>query len=82
VTPATQFEGRDITIDGVNFAANAQVVIRGVAATVVSSTQGRIVATVPNFPDVLQGALVPASLTVSIPEVGGASFTGFRVRGA
>jgi hypothetical protein len=83
VTPATQFEGNNITIAGTNFAPEAQVVIRGTTAAVVSRTSTQIVATVPDFPDINSGALVPASLTVSVPDVGDATFTGtFRVRGA
>jgi hypothetical protein len=83
VTPATQFEGSNITIAGANFAATTQVLIRGTAASIVSRTLTEVVATVPNFPDILPGAVVPASLTVSVPGVGEATFTGtFRVRGA
>jgi hypothetical protein len=83
VTPGTQFEGSNVTIAGTNFVASTQVLIRGVAATIVTRTLTQIVATVPDFPDILPGgAPVPASLTVSVPGVGDATFAGtFRVRG-
>jgi IPT/TIG domain len=83
VTPATQTENSNITIAGTNFAATAQVLIRGTGAPIVTRTSTEIVATVPNFADILQGAVIPVSLTVLVPGVGEATFAGtFRVRGA
>lgn len=68
VTPATQFEGSNITIAGTNFTQNAQVLIRNQNASVVSRTATAIVVTVPDFPDVLPGPPVPATIVVSIPN--------------
>lgn len=83
VTPPTQYEKEDITIVGVNFSASAQVLIRDVAATIVSATATQIVATVPDFADILPGSPVTASLKVIIPGGGEDTFTGtFRVRGS
>lgn len=83
VSPSSQFEGSQITIGGTNFATSAIVLIRDVEATVSSRTPTQIVAVVPQFPDISSGALVPASVTVSVPGVGDATFAGtFRVRGS
>lgn len=83
ISPSTQFEGEDITIVGTNYAESVQVLIRSVQATVVSRTPTQLVATVPQFSDILSGALVPVSVTVSVPEVGDVTFPGtFRVRGS
>lgn len=85
VAPASQFETQNITITGTNFGAGVQVFIRNTAATVVSATTTQIVATVPDFADVLPGPPVAASVRVSVPPGGNANeatFNGFSVRGA
>ena len=85
VTPSTQFEKLNITIAGTNFTPTAQVLIRGVTATLVGTpTATSITATVPDFGDILPGpAGVPASVVVHIPSVGDATFGGtFKVKGA
>ena len=84
VSPATQFENQNVTITGTNFAANAQVRVRGTLATIVGTpTATTIMFTVPDFPDITPGTPVPASLVVTIPTVGDATFSGtFHVRGA
>jgi hypothetical protein len=83
VNPATQSENQNVTITGTNFAANAQVRVRGTLATIVgTSTATTIVFTVPDFPDITAGTPVTASLVVTIPTVGDVTFSGtFRVRG-
>jgi hypothetical protein len=83
VTPAIQREGDNITIVGTNYTPAAQVRIRNTLATIVGTpTATTIVATVPDFADIPQGALVTAGVVVSIPGVGDVTFTGtFRIRG-
>jgi hypothetical protein len=82
IAPLTQFEGSNITITGTNFTAAAQVRIRNVVAAIVSTTPTTIVATVPDFPDIIAGPPVAASVVVSITGFGDAAFAGtFRVRG-
>jgi hypothetical protein len=83
VNPATQFENQNVTITGTNFAANAQVRVRGTLATIVGTpTATTIVFTVPDFGDITPGTPVTASLVVTIPTVGDVSFSGtFRIRG-
>ena len=87
ISPLIQDEGANITITGTNFASNTQVRIRNTMATIVGTpTATTIVATVPQFADILAGTPpVPAAVVVSVPasptplEVG---FSGtFRVRG-
>lgn len=78
VAPSTALEGTDITITGSNFSDAAQVLIRDQPATLVSVSGGgtQIVATVPNFADVQQNAIVTASIIVTIPDVGSVPFNG------
>jgi hypothetical protein len=84
VSPLTQFETQNVTITGTNFTAAAQVRVRGTLATIVGTpTATTILFTVPDFPDIAPGTPVSASLVVTIPTVGDATFSGiFRVRGA
>ena len=83
LSPGTQYEKSDITIEGVNFSASAQVLVRDVAATVVSSSATQIVVTVPDFADILPGSPVSASVKIIVPGSGEDIFTGtFRVRGS
>ena len=82
VTPGTAFETANITITGTNFTAGAQVFIRNVSATVVSVNATTIVATVPNFVDILPGPPVTVSLRVLLTNGSEVNFTGLRVSGA
>lgn len=84
VAPLTQTETGNITITGLNFTPDATVSIRGMAAPVVGTpTATEIVARVPDFGDILPGAPVPATVSVSVPAAGDSIlFNGtFRVRG-
>jgi hypothetical protein len=81
VSPGTQFETQNITINGTNFSASVQVFIQGVQATLVTSSPTQIIATVPDL-GLLQGPSIAVSLRVSNPPGGNvneANFTGLRV---
>lgn len=83
VEPSSQYEGEKITIIGANFTDSLQVLIRDKVADISSISPTQIIATVPDFPDIIPGPPVPASLKISIPDDGEANFGGvFKVRGS
>lgn len=83
VSPSIQYEGLNITISGTNFTGDTTVTIKDVQASIVSFTSTKIVATVPQYQDIVSGPPIPGSLVVTVPDVGSATYSqSFYIQGA